>query len=289
MAGRRGRTIRPRGEFVQQKLRVATWLLCGAACSPAAHLTAPAQQAFEAYVANVEKRLAGQHANPDTYLAVLSVEGPAVDAERRLRSGAVRIEPVNGGTWEAGGALMHHWRATTFVPGVRAGEMLALLRDLNHLSRYYTPQIVSSRALAGKGTSLIRFKKQKIVTVVLDGEFRGSNELTDDTHGYSVSRSVHIWQVDEPGTAREHRRPEGDDDGFLWRLNSYWSFLQTQDGLLIECEAVSLTRNVPLGLGWLITPIIESLPQESLEFTLKQTKSALMASAREESPDDRSN
>ena len=274
---------------MQQKLRVATWLLCGAACSRAAHLTAPAEHAFDTYVASLDKRLAGQHAHPDTYLAVLSVEGSSADAERRLRSGGLRIEPVNGGTWEAGGALMHHWRAATFVPGVTAGEMLALLRDLNHLSRYYTPQIVSSRALAGGGTSLIRFKKQKIVTVVLDAEFRGSNELTDDTRGYSISRSMHIWQVDDPGTAHEHRRPEGDDDGFLWRLNSYWSFLQTPDGLLIECEAVSLTRNVPLGLGWLITPIIESLPRESLEFTLKQTKSALMAFASEESPDDRSN
>jgi hypothetical protein len=268
--------------MVPQKLRIAAVLLCAAVCSPAAHLTAPAAGAFDAYVASLERRLSDQHASPDTFLAILN-------AERRLSSGALRIEPVNGGAWEAGGALMHHWRAATFVPGVTAGAMLTLLRDLNHLSRYYTPQIVSSRALAGKGASLIRFKKQKVVSVVLDAEFQGANELIDNTRGYSISRSVHIWQVDEPGTAHERRRPEGDDDGFLWRLNSYWSFLQTRDGLLIECEAVSLTRNIPLGLGWLITPIIESLPRESLEFTLKQTKSALIAHTTKESPDDRTN
>ena len=59
-----------------------------------------------------------------------------------------------------------------------------------------------------------------------------------------------------PGTAQERRRPEGQDDGFLWRLNSYWSFTRVRGGLQMECEAVSLTRDVPLGLGWLITPII---------------------------------
>jgi len=43
----------------------------------------------------------------------------------------------------------------------------------------------------------------------------------------------------------------------------------------MECEAVSLTRDVPLGLGWLITPIIGELPREALEFTMRATKNAL--------------
>ncbi len=42
---------------------------------------------------------------------------------------------------------------------------------------------------------------------------------------------------------------EGDDDGFLWRLNTYWSFVEVPGGLLIECEAISLTRDVPAGPG----------------------------------------
>ena len=97
--------------------------------------------------------------------------------------------------------------------------------------------------------SLIRFKKKKVITVVLDAEFESHNELTGGGRGYSVSRSTHIWQVDRPGTPEEQRRPEGDDDGYLWRLNTYWSFAQTQGGLVIECEAVSLTRDIPLGLA----------------------------------------
>jgi len=277
---------------VRLKLRMAAAFFWVAVFGQAARLTPGADQAFAIYIANQEARLVGQHSSVERYLAVLHGDAATrSSAERQLLSGGVRIEPVNGGTWEVSGGLMHHWRAAAFVPDVDPEEMLALLRDPDHLSRYYAPQVVSSRALAadGKMASLIRFKKRKVVTVVLDAEFEGQTGLTGDGRGYSISRSTHIWQVDDPGTPREHRRAEGDDDGFLWRLNSYWSFVETQNGLLIECEAVSLTRNVPLGLGWLITPIIQTLPRESLEFTLKATKNALMANALKEAQDDRTN
>jgi hypothetical protein len=43
----------------------------------------------------------------------------------------------------------------------------------------------------------------------------------------------------------------------------------------IECRAISLTRDVPLGLGWIIEPIIQKLPKESLINTLEATRRAL--------------
>ena len=46
-------------------------------------------------------------------------------------------------------------------------------------------------------------------------------------------------------------------------------------GLLIECEAISLTRDVPAGLGWLVAPVIEEMPRDSLKFTLNATRNAL--------------
>jgi hypothetical protein len=93
---------------------------------------------------------------------------------------------------------------------------------------------------------------------------------------------LHFWQVDNPGTAQERRRPEGQDDGFLWRLNSYWSFTRVHGGLQMECEAVSLTRDVPAGLGWLVTPVIADLPRQELEFTLRATRKALIEYAAQE-------
>jgi hypothetical protein len=43
----------------------------------------------------------------------------------------------------------------------------------------------------------------------------------------------------------------------------------------VQLEAVSLTRDIPEGLGWLIRPFITSIPKESLMFTLSRTREAL--------------
>ena len=260
------------------RMRAAATVLLLAAPCPAARLGSPAQRAFDDYTVTLEKRLAQQHASPDTYLAVLNLgAAERTEAERQLRSGDLRVEPVNGGTQEVGGGLLHHWRGAAFVPGAKAKDMLALLRDYNHLARYYAPEVESSHVMSDHGgvaTVAMRMKKQKVVTVVFDTEYDVRAGLTG-VSGYSFSRSTHIWQIEAAGTAHERRLPEGDDDGFLWRLNSYWSFLELPDGLLIECEAVSLTRDVPTGLGWLVTPIIEDMPRESLTFTLSATRNAL--------------
>lgn len=256
---------------MRSKFRAAAVAILLPALGAAASLTPQVKAEFEAYVRGIEARLETQH----------SVSGACV-ADPNAAAGGVRIEPVHGGTWQVDGGLLHHWRATALVPGAGAEDMLALLRDYNHLARYYAPEVVSSRARneeGGRATVEMRFRKQRVITVVLDAEFASESGFTRPDCGYGISRSTHIWQVDQPGTAREHRRPEGSDDGFLWRLNSYWSFKQTSAGLLVECEAVSLTRNVPAGLGWLITPIISSLPRASLEFTFAATRNAVLANA----------
>jgi hypothetical protein len=252
----------------------ATVLLLAANCG-AASLSPSAERAYEAYVANLETRLVRQHARPETYTAVLSAEA----------GGQMQVEPVNGGTWQLPGALLHHWRGTVFVPKATPAELLAVLRDFDHFPQHYAPQVVSARALRDDGqnaTLAVRFKEQRMLTIVLDGEYQVESRLADKNRGYSFSRSLHFWQVDNPGKAQERRRPEGQDDGFLWRLNSYWSFAQIHGGVQMECEAVSLTRDIPLGLGWLVTPVIADLPREALEFTLNATKSALIEKAAQE-------
>jgi hypothetical protein len=32
---------------------------------------------------------------------------------------------------------------------------------------------------------------------------------------------------------------------------------------------MSLTRGIPVGLGWAVRPFVESIPRESVEFTLR--------------------
>ena len=52
---------------------------------------------------------------------------------------------------------------------------------------------------------------------------------------------------------------------------------RSDGGTWIECEAISLSRDIPTGLGWLVAPVIRSLPRESLRNTLQATRDQLIA------------
>ena len=53
--------------------------------------------------------------------------------------------------------------------------------------------------------------------------------------------------------------------------------------MYIECESISLTRDIPTGLGWLIEPFVTGIPKESLEMTMGSTRTALAAAGKENS------
>ena len=91
--------------------------------------------------------------------------------------------------------------------------------------------------------------------------------------------STRIAEVEYPDTPREREKPVGRDGGYLWRLNSYWRFLQRDGGVSLQCESISLTRGIPLGLGWIVRPFVTSIPRETLAFTLDTTRKALQTTA----------
>ncbi len=270
-------------------LWIATIILLGPRIFLAAGPSRPAERAFENYAVTLEADLAKRKADPSTSFAAFPFKGAKdTDAGPGLTADAVR---VSGGSWAVEGGLLHHWRGATFVRRTTANDLLQLLQDYNHLSRYYAPEVVSSRVLADAGATariVMRFEKHLVITIVLDAEFQVESGLSAG-RGCSISRSTHIWQIDRAGTIHERRRPEAENDGFLWRLNSYWTFEQHGEGLIMSCETVSLTRGVPAALSWLVAPIVTTLPRDSLQFTLSATRNALLANAPGGHLNDRAN
>src|SRR5580698_9197827 len=213
--------------------------------------------AFNTYAHTVESRLAQQHSSPNTFL-VLPTD-PAQLA--RLRSGQLIIEPVT--TPAAPDALLHHWRATAFVPNATPADFARLLQNFSAYPHNFAPQIVSTTVLSRTPTDTIarlRTRQHHIITVVLDTTVAS----LDPAHAYSISRSTRIDQVSPSG-----------DDGFLYRLNTYWTYEQRDGGLYLQIESLSLTRSIPHGLAWAVQPYLESIPRESLVFTLTSARNAL--------------
>jgi len=92
----------------------------------------------------------------------------------------------------------------------------------------------------------------------------------------SRSFSTRIVEIADAGSPRERQRGPREEHGYLWRINSYWFFREKDDGVYVECEAVSLSRNVPAAVAWLIDPIIRSLPKDALENTLRATRAMVL-------------
>lgn len=93
------------------------------------------------------------------------------------------------------------------------------------------------------------------------------------------SRSVatKIAELTDVGSPAEREHPVGRDRGFLWRLNSYWRYEEVDDGVIVECESVTLSRSIPAVIRWMIMPMIKGAARESMERTLSSMKTRLVA------------
>jgi hypothetical protein len=229
-----------------------------------------AVSAFNSYIGAVEARLARQHGLREGFLAP--------EAADRLRRGEVVVERVTPPATNIPGAMLHDWRGTAFVPGATVADFERLMKDFGAYRRHFAPQVVQAKVLAQQGDRMqatMRVRQKHVITVVMDTAYDVTFARLDAQHGYSISRSLRIAEIDAAGTAKERALGPGEERGFLWRLNTYWSYEERDGGLYMQIESVSLTRAIPTGLGWVIGPFVESVPRESLEFTLHSTCNAL--------------
>lgn len=249
----------------------------------AASLAGPRPEAvvgFDSYVQAVEARLADQHRAQDGFLTTSARDAHGA---RPLQDGELiveRITPAAGA--DLPGALLHHWRGTAFARGASAADFELILREFNNYPRHFAPQVVQAGVLAHPAGKVedhvearLRVRQQHLITVVMDTTYEVSFGRLDAQRGWSTARSKEIREIQGAGTAKERALPTGEEHGYLWRINTYWSWEERDGGVYLQMESVSLTRSIPRGLGWAVDPLVESIPRESLEFTLRSACNAL--------------
>src|SRR5271154_2630284 len=210
-------------------------------------------------------------------------EGERAAAYERLRRGDVevqKLETVDGGAAiVCPGGLIHHWVGVVFIAGASVDDVLAVLQDYDRQAVYYAPDVERSKVISRDGGHFrvyLRFRRHKVITVVLDTEhevnyFRDAAGLV-----HSRSSAVRIAEVEDAGSASESLKEPGDDDGFLWKMETWWRVEQADGGVYVQSEVASLTRGIPAGLGWLVGPFVTSIPRETLGFTLEATRKAVV-------------
>jgi hypothetical protein len=221
------------------------------------HLAQRTERAFEDYRKAVEAKLDGK----PRYIS-------------GLKPGEITIAPVaRQGAIDVADGLVHDWVVASVVPHATPERVIAVLQDYAAYKSIYSPDVADSKVIRHEGDSwhvYLKLVKKKVLTVLLNGEFDVEYHALGNDRWSVVSRSARIVELDG-----DHELAPGEGHGFLWNLNAYWLIEPRSEGVYIECHTLSLSRDIPTGLGWIVKPFVSSVPKESLYETIQDTVRAL--------------
>jgi hypothetical protein len=229
--------------------------------------------AWNTYVSAVEGRRANERKDSRRFLVTDFQPSAAADRKAVLAGGIVasRMEGSRSGAAHVPvpSGRVHHWRGAVFIPGVSVPDLLSRIEHSDPPA--IQDDVVRSSVLkrqTGGVHVFLRLQRTKIVTAVYNSEHDVRFELVSPTRAASASISTKIAEVKNPGTTAEVEMPQGDDRGFLWRLNGYWRYEAAPGGVIAECESLSLSRDVPMLVDYVVGRIIDGAARESMERTL---------------------
>ena len=240
--------------------------------------------AFDKYVRLTEGRMDGELRGDAPFLWIdRQTERQRGEADAKLRAGQIVVSRLE--TREAGSeipipdGLRHHWVGTVFIPGVPVEGVVALMQGYDRYQDVYPPNVRQSKLRAHYGDRFdvyLQLFMKKVVSVVLNTEYDVRYVPVAPGRMHVRSYATRIAEVENPDTPAPREKRVGHDSGFLWRFNNYCGIESRDGGAYVQCESISLSRDVPFALGWLIRPFVTGIPRESLEFTLTAMRTALV-------------
>jgi hypothetical protein len=262
---------------------------CGFAL--AADLKPKTTEAFDKYVAATEERMAAELRRGGGFLYP---EGPASarspemrDAFDRLKRGEILIvrqeTRLDGKEVEIPDGLVHHWLGIVFIPGVNLAQVLSVAKDYDHRAELYKPDVIAAHMIWHQDDDyriFMRLYQRRFTTVVFNTDYAVHWGKVDAGKVYCDSISTRVAEVKDASHPEGPEEPVGEGHGYLWRLNTYWRFEEKDGGVYVQLEALSLTRDIPFGLGWLIKPLVTKIPKQSLDRALGRTREAVLERAK---------
>jgi len=256
-----------------------------AAGAAAVNLKPATVAAFDEYVKLTDARNNEELRRETNLLWIDSLpESERTQAYEELRRGAVKMEKLetrqSGEKIRCPGGMIHHWAGIAFIPGAKLQDVQRVVQDYDHHAQYYAPDVERSKIESHDDNHFLvflRFRRHKVITVVLNTRHDVRYFRDSETREHSRSSAVHIGEVENAGKSDEREKSPGEEGGFLWRMETWWRMEERDGGVYVQSEVVSLTRDIPAGLGWLLGPFVTSIPKETLTFTLEATRKAVRA------------
>jgi len=250
----------------------------------AAELKQKTTAAFDRYVAATEARFANELKPGGTFLYIDALKNDdRQKAYQQLKNGEILVEKLETkapgvSADDVPDGMVHHWVGLIFIPGATLQQTLPLVKDYDRRAELYKPDVIASKTISHNGDDykmFLRLHQKKFTTVVFNTDYDVHWGSVSPTQVYSNSISTRIAEVKDPDKPDGAELPVGTGHGYLWRLNTYWRFEEKDGGVYLQCEALSLTRDMPYGMGWLLKPLVTSIPKASLNRALGQTRTVV--------------
>ena len=276
-----GRTWRPyHASFGALTLLVAAMLL--PARAHAANLKAETVAAWNDYVQSVSVTLQDRVRPGGRFL--WSYEDPERIA--KVHGGEIVVAPAPGPSpRKVPGGLIHHWIAAAFLPDVKLDDILEVTEDYDRYQEFYRPSVIASKTVARENSdeyfSMQLMNKAFFLKTMLDADYRSTNVRLDERRFYSVSKSTRVQEIQDYGRPSQHRMPEGQGGGYIWKLFSIGRLAERDGGVYIEMEAIALSRDIPTALRFIVDPIVRSVSRSALLTSLSQTEEAVCGKSAE--------
>jgi len=241
----------------------------------AANLKAETVAAWDDYVQSVSVTLQNRVRPGGSFL--WTYEEPERIA--KVRRGEIVVAPAPGPSpRKVRGGLIHHWIGVAFLPNVKLDDVLEVTEDYDRYQEFYRPSVIASKTLAREDSndyvSMQLMNKAFFLKTMLDADYQSTNVRLDERRFYSVSRSTRVQEIQDYGRPSQHRMPEGQGGGYIWKLFSIGRLYQRDGGVYIELEAIALSRDIPAALRFVVDPIVRSVSRNALLTSLTQTEEA---------------
>ncbi len=252
--------------------RIARWLVAMVLLPVAQRAFAqppPATlEAFQEYSAAVEARTRADR-SAGTYLRLNS----SPESRRRLQSGEILTVPAGDLDLDPHvsipGGQVQHWLGAAFIPHANLAHAVRGLQNYNNRKRYMQPVIIDSRILSHNGNNFriyLRMRQKALLSAVFDVVQRITYTAPDPTHVVIESKSESVREVP---SEQSPRGTPARNRGLIWVLDDYWRLTEQDGGVYIECEALVLSRQVPVLIRWFAGGLIAGASERMLAGTLK--------------------
>jgi ABC-type transporter Mla MlaB component len=249
--------------------------------SHAATLKPETTAAWDKYVASVEQDQQTR-VNPGAHFLRVFEDPKQLEAVRR---GEIVAMPAPGGSpRRVSGGLIHHWVGMMFLPGIKLDEALNVSSDIKHYKAIFHPYVVDSKLTSHHGNEdqfvLRLMNKTLFLKLALDAEYVSRGCRIGERRYYSVSTTKHVEEIEKYEQPEEHRNPEGEGLGYIWKMFSISRMEQRDGGTYIELEALALSRDIPMAFRFAVDPVVRRISRNSIVVTLEQTRKEILARAK---------